>query len=469
MSTISHVQTTGCILADERHELIADATLTRDAAEAEGRDLTPAESGHIKECLDRAKKIRQMPLYKEWGALPQPQISSPADPMAGVVPRDASTGSFPYHRSGGGSPIGGQRSLVGLAGRGTAAALFGASHDRGGFGDAGDFLKTVSSGLNDRRLNASSTIGVDSEGGFLVPTLYAQDFIDGVLEKAVLLNRVRLFRMNSDTLKISGFDGNDHSAGLFGGLDAGWEPELPTLTGQTPLMRQITFTAKKAIILNQTSNELLQDGMDFLRLMNEALASSMSWKIDDIIINGNGSGQPLGILAANSTITQDKVASQTAATIWFENIINMMARLAPASWNDSIWLTHPSCVPQLFRMDAHAYAGASTSDMVGDLAYIPFKESNGSFSLLGRPCFVTEKCQSLGTAGDIILVDPKQYGLAMRQEIVVEKSAHAGFSSDSVWFRAKMRVDGQPLWASAITPANGSDTLSWAITLETRD
>ena len=46
-------------------------------------------------------------------------------------------------------------------------------------------------------------------------------------------------------------------------------------------------------------------------------------------------------------------------------------------------------------------------------------------------------------------------------------SIHVQFVTDETAFRFVLRLDGQPLWHSALTPYKGSDTLSPFVTVAT--
>jgi HK97 family phage major capsid protein len=124
-----------------------------------------------------------------------------------------------------------------------------------------------------------------------------------------------------------------------------------------------------------------------------------------------------------------------------------------------VWLAHSSTVPQLLTLQVGT--GASNT------FYPALKESDGAFSMLGRPCLFTEKCSALGTVGDLIFVDLSQYLIGLRRDITIDRSQHVRFSSDEVMLRALVRLDGQPTWQTAFTPKTGS-TLSWAVVLQTR-
>lgn len=67
----------------------------------------------------------------------------------------------------------------------------------------------------------------------------------------------------------------------------------------------------------------------------------------------------------------------------------------------------------------------------------------------------------------MILADFSHYAIGLRQQIVIQKSMHAGFQTDETAYRLVVRVDGQPRIAKAFTPKNGS-TLSWCVKLAAR-
>jgi hypothetical protein len=70
--------------------------------------------------------------------------------------------------------------------------------------------------------------------------------------------------------------------------------------------------------------------------------------------------------------------------------------------------------------------------------------------------------------GDIVLVDPSQYGIGLRLDATLERAVAPGWFEDELNFRLKLRVDGSGLWSDVITPRGGGPTLSWAVTLAAR-
>jgi len=186
----------------------------------------------------------------------------------------------------------------------------------------------------------------------------------------------------------------------------------------------------------------------------------MSVEIDEVIINGLGGGQPLGIMNSGCKIAVDVETGQDAATVLAENIIKMRARLWGAGRKNARWFVHQDVEPQLHKMNLAA-------GTAGQLVYMPAGGLSGQpFDMLyGIPVIPIEACQTLGTEGDIILADMSQYFLAKKGGIEAASSIHVKFIYGETCFRFKLRIDGGPWWASALTPAHGSNTVSPVITL----
>jgi len=89
-------------------------------------------------------------------------------------------------------------------------------------------------------------------------------------------------------------------------------------------------------------------------------------------------------------------------------------------------------------------------------------------TLLGRPVMVSEDCAALGTEGDIILWDPKEYLLATKTgptAMRTDVSMHVYFEQDLSAMRFVQRIGGQPWWTAAFSRKNGSSKSSPIVTL----
>jgi HK97 family phage major capsid protein len=120
-------------------------------------------------------------------------------------------------------------------------------------------------------------------------------------------------------------------------------------------------------------------------------------------------------------------------------------------------------LPQLFTMSLAVGTGGAPIFMpAGGLSSQPYN------TILGLPVLPIEQAATLGTVGDIILADLSKYLLAEKGSIQSDVSIHVQFLYDESVFRFIIRLDGQPVRSSALTPYKGSDTLSHFVALATR-
>ncbi len=347
---------------------------------------------------------------------------------------------------------------------------------RGGYGGFGEFLKelvavedktaTKSPEKLSRWVTALKTAGtmeegVQTQGGYTVPTQFGNMIYQQSLESAIVRPRARFQPMMSNRIEITADVDANHSANYFGGVYIYRKGEGQQFEASNPTYQQIALTLHSVNGLCHVTNELLEDSAiaieaDLTRKFAEAIAFTQ----DDDFLNGTGADQPLGVLnSANpALITVTAVSGQGASTVIAENIRDMYARLHPRSKANAIWLANDDVFPQLFGMTLTAGTASIPIWLpAGGASASPYQ------TLMGRPLIYTEKCQALGTAGDIALVDLSAYvvaGRANSEAPNVASSIHLKFDYNMQSFRFTMRYDGQPTWKSALTPKYSSSTLS---------
>ena len=219
----------------------------------------------------------------------------------------------------------------------------------------------------------------------------------------------------------------------------------------------------KLIGLCYSTDELLQDSPALESWIKSAFPNEFGFKLDEAIVNGNGVGQPMGIMNSGSMISVAAEAGQGAATVVPENIHKMFSRMLPKSVLKAKWYINQEVWPQLFSMVLPVgTAGVPVFMPPGGISSSPYG------TLMGRPIMPIEQCQALGTAGDIIFADLSHYYLADKSGIQSDSSIHVQFVTDETAFRFVYRVDGQPKVNSPITPFKGTATLSPFVNLATR-
>jgi len=326
-------------------------------------------------------------------------------------------------------------------------------------------------GRVDPRLdNAATGLGesVPSDGGFLVQQDFSSTLMQDVFKTGVLSSRCKRVAIsgNANSIKINGVDETSRATSRYGGIVGYWGDEAGEKTASKPKFRKIELNLKKLVGLCYATDELLDDSGALEGIIRDGFVSEFGFLLDDGIVNGTGAGQPKGIMSSGSLVTVAKETGQTAATVVAENIINMYSRLFASSRSNAVWLINQNIEPQLFTMSIAVGTGGVPVYMpAGGLSGLPYG------TIFGRPVLPIEQAQTLGTTGDIVLADFNNgYVLAEKGGIKSDMSIHVRFIYDESVFRFVMRVDGQPVRASALTPYKGGSgsTQSHFISLATR-
>ena len=317
--------------------------------------------------------------------------------------------------------------------------------------------------MDERLMNSASGANesVPSDGGFLVQTDFASELLKHTFETGILAPRCKKIPIstNANALKINALDDSSRVNGArWGGIQTYWENEADELISSKPKFRTMDLSLKKLTGLCYATDELLQDASALQSVITQGFAEEFGFKIDDTILNGNGAGQPLGILNSSALVTVAKETDQSAK-ITVENLINIWSRCWGRSRANAVWYVNQEIEPLLYTLkigDVPVYLPA------GGLSEKPYA------TLFGRPIVPLEQCSAIGSVGDIILGDMSQYLLIDKGGINSASSIHVRFLYDENVFRFIYRVDGQPIWNKPITPYKGANTLSPFVTLAAR-
>jgi len=318
-----------------------------------------------------------------------------------------------------------------------------------------------------QRAASGLSAGIPSDGGFLIQTDFVTELMTRTYETGILAARCRRqpISARSNSVKIPGIDETSRATGSrMGGIRGYWESEAAEKTGSKPKFRMIELNLKKLIGLCYATDELLDDATALSAFIMSAFPEEFGFLIDDAIIEGVGAGIPLGILNSGCLVSVPKETGQAADTILAENVEKMYSRMWARGLGNAVWLINQDCWPQLFLL--HHAVGTGGVPMfipAGGLNQTPFG------TLLGRPIIPIEQASTVGTVGDIILADFSQYILAEKGGIDAAVSIHVRFVYDETAFRFVMRIDGQPVWATTLTPFKGTNTVSPFVALASRD
>jgi len=338
---------------------------------------------------------------------------------------------------------------------------------KGTFKNFADYVLAVKNYQTPENQNKLKAFETGVQGDFLIPVEYAAGILDFASQSNPFMQMATKYPLKGNSFSLKYYKSkNRTSANFYGGVVSYWVEEGNAPTASDMQFGKIDFRLHDLAMLIAATNDMIEDAPEAVSgIINKSFGARLGYDLENVFLNGNGAGQPLGILNSGAKINQAKKTSQAAATIVSENLISMRNRLPNESKKNAVWI---------YASDA---AVAIQNCKIGEStfpAFIPAGALSANQTLdtvLGRPAYESEHLSSaLGTSGDIILVDPTQYGVAYKGTFTpsVESSAHLYFDSNKTAFRLVFRVDGQPLWDTYITPAQGSVTKSPIVTLETR-
>ena len=294
--------------------------------------------------------------------------------------------------------------------------------------------------------------GEDSQGGFLVPEVFRADLQMIALENSIVRpNGATIIPpIKTDSLKIPYVDDTSHATTVFGGVQASWTAEAAAKDLTKPKFGQMELTPHKLAGITYLSHELRDDSaIALVPLIKRMFGSAWGYFEDDAFINGNGVGQPLGILNCNCL----KVVNRnTLLRVMIEDLAEMYACMLPGSHDYGVWVINPGVIPELLEMGSGNAADASGKILV----FTKDVQGKPRWEIWGRPVFFSEKMPTLGTQGDIGFFDMRYYFIFDRQPITIDFSSHVAFTTDEDCWRFVLRVAGQCWPAQTITPRNAA-------------
>lgn len=311
--------------------------------------------------------------------------------------------------------------------------------------------------------------GTGSDGGFAVQ----QDFIPGIMEPIYETGEIasRVTRIpvgpNSNGVKFNVVEETTRATGSrWGGIQFNMVGEGVQGTATKPKLRSVELNLKKALGLWYLTDELLEDSVAMESLAQKGFSTELQFFVEDLFINGNGAGQPLGIVNSPAFVAQAIEGGQTIANSPASialNVAKMKSRFPASLYKNAVWLANPELEPTLIAATLGGTSAAMPIYMpMGALSALPYA------SILGRPVIYADYCAAVGTPGDLILVDLGQYATIDKNGVSTASSIHLRFDYDETAFRMTYRFDGQPIWKQAVTPYKGSLTRSPFVGLATR-
>jgi HK97 family phage major capsid protein len=328
------------------------------------------------------------------------------------------------------------------------------------------------SGRVDERLKArvsnseSLTAGSDEQGvysdpygGFFVPTAFSPETLRLDPEDNPMAGLVRSIPMTAPTVSFNARVDKNHATSVSGGLRVYRRKETQTVAASRMEHEQVTLTAAALMGVAYATEELLSRSLvSFVALLDAGFSDEFNAKLINERINGTGVGEFEGILNQPAKVEVTKETGQPGGTITKNNIDQMEMRIW--RYGSAVWMANHNTRAALKSLVQVIGTGGTA---------VPYFTTNadGSASLDGRPLFFTEFLPTLGTVGDLVLVNWGEYLEGTLTNMQNAESMHVRFLEHERTFKFWMENDARCWWRTVLTPKNGS-TRAPVVTLATR-
>lgn len=304
-------------------------------------------------------------------------------------------------------------------------------------------------------------------GGALVPVEFRNQLLVMVEESNELIPRTTRIPMATQIIEVPLLYSFDQSGGLVhGGIAWKWVDEDTQVTETRPKTSKITLKLHKLAGLAYISDELMRFSPQSVEaLISRGFVDGLNYQYNYTMVRGTGAGQPQGALNSNCKVAVAAEAGQGAATILYENILKMYQ----SSWNPArcVWVANINTLVQLATMGVSVGIGITP-------VFLPATGASGRpyNTLMGLPIIWNDHCSTLGTEGDIMLVDWSQFWLARpagMDNMQFDTSMHLKFDYVQQAFRFLIYMDGKFTWPTYFTPPQATTSYrSPVVTLATR-
>ena len=274
--------------------------------------------------------------------------------------------------------------------------------------------------------------GTDSEGGYLVPDEYERTLVEALEEENVFRQLAKVIRTSSGDRKIPVVATKG---------TASWIDEEGAYTESDDSFGQVSIGAYKVDTMIKVSEELLNDSVfDLESYIAKEFARRIGAKEEEAFFTGDGSGKPLGVLAATGGAeTGVTAASSTAITA--DELMDLFYSLKSPYRKKAVWVLNDSTIKAVRKL----------KDSTGQYLWQPSLMAGTPDTLLGRPVKTSAYMPVIAAgAKTIAFGDFSYYWIADRQGRSFKRLNELYAANGQVGFLGSQRVDGKLVLSEAV-------------------
>lgn len=323
------------------------------------------------------------------------------------------------------------------------------------FRNFGEFVEAVMEGRTDKLKTAENrdmTMGNGLSAGYLVPDQFGGMLRSFDPDASLVRPRSTYLGGGSDaTISFTAFD-QSGSKGVYGGVTVNWVSETGTKQDAGDLYyKQLKFEPKEVAGYIDVSNKLLRNASQVSGYIERQLSLAIQGSEDQKFVDGSGVGCPLGFIGHSSSI---EISRNTASDVVYADLTNMYSRLKFSA--SAVWVINQTVLPELMTM----------VDAGSNLIWQPNARDGVPSTIFGIPVIYSDLLPTLGTKGDVCLVDLSYYGVRDGTSVAMFLDPYTQSVNQLTRIYVYWNVDGQPLITSPLLLRDGSNTVSPFIILD---
>ena len=275
-------------------------------------------------------------------------------------------------------------------------------------------------------------VGTDSEGGYLVPDEFERTLVEALEEQNIFRSLAHVIQTSSGDRKIPVVA----SKGT-----ASWVDEEGTIPESDDAFSQVSIGAYKLGTMIKVSEELLADSVfDLESYISREFARRIGNKEEEAFFTGDGSGKPLGVLAATGG-AQTGVTAASATAITADELMDLYYSLRAPYRKSSVFLMNDSTVKAVRKL----------KDANGQYLWQPSLSAGTPDTLMGRPVYTSAYMPALAAgAKGVLFGDLSYYWVSDRQGRSFKRLGELYAPTGQVGFLATQRVDGRLILPEAV-------------------
>ncbi|MGI6695232.1 MAG: phage major capsid protein [Christensenellales bacterium] len=275
-------------------------------------------------------------------------------------------------------------------------------------------------------------VGTDTEGGYLVPDEYERTLIEALEDQNIFRQLAHVIHTSSGERKIPVVA----SKGT-----ASWIDEEAAYPESDDSFGQVSIGAYKLATMIKISEELLNDSVfDMPSYIAKEFARRIGAAEEEAFFTGNGTGRPLGILAATGGAGVGVTAAKADA-VTFDEVMDLFYSLRAPYRRNSVFIMNDSTVKALRKL----------KDGQGQYLWQPAVTAATPDTILNRPVYTSTFMPTLATGNKTILFgDLGYYWVADREGRSFKRLNELYAPTGQVGFLASQRVDGKLILPEAV-------------------